>query len=49
MERRTEVGLGTGFDIGLRGMSEMQQGFLRCMAAFANIPKRELNGQGSVA
>jgi hypothetical protein len=33
---------GTGFDIGVAGLEELQQGFLRCMAAFASIPKGEL-------
>lgn len=33
---------GTGFDIGDSGAEEIQQGFLRCMAAFASIPKHEL-------
>jgi hypothetical protein len=33
---------GTGFDVGQAGLEEIQQGFLRCMAAFASIPKGEL-------
>lgn len=34
---------GTGFDIGESGAEEIQQGFLRCMAAFASVPKHELD------
>ena len=34
---------GLGFDIGAVGTSEIQQGFLRCMLAFASIPRREFS------
>ena len=32
---------GLGVDIGATGTSEVQQGFLRCMLAFASVPRRE--------
>jgi len=30
---------GLGCDIGIRGMDEIQQGFFRCMLAFASVPR----------
>ena len=32
---------GLGCDIGIRGMDEIQQGFFRCMLAFASVPRKE--------